>query len=54
MQVGCLAVVTVTAQYQPITPIIGSIVGSIALSSTSKQAVESVCPISAATCVPGQ
>lgn len=53
-QVGCLAVVTVTYSFVPITPIISSIVPSIALSSTSKQPVEFICPISAAKCLPGQ
>ena len=53
IQVGCLAVVTVTTQFQPITPVISSIVGAITLTSTSKQPVEFVCPISAAVCTPG-
>jgi Flp pilus assembly protein TadG len=41
---GCLAVVTVTYKFVPITPVIGSIIGSIPMSSTSKQPVEFVCP----------
>ena len=53
IQVGCIAVVTVSAAYQPLTPIIGSIIGSIDISSTSTQAVEFVCPISGTVCVPG-
>lgn len=52
--VGCLAVVTTQATFQPITPIISSIVGSIPLTSTSTEPIEFVCPISAAACVPGQ
>ncbi len=51
--VGCLAEVTTTYQFQAITPIISSLLGSIAMSSTSKEPVEFVCPISAAACVPG-
>lgn len=54
VQVGCLAIVTVTAQFQPITPIIGNIVGTITISSTSKQPVEFVCPATASICTPGQ
>jgi Flp pilus assembly protein TadG len=54
VQVGCLAEVTVTTQFRPITPIIGNIVGTIAMSSVSKEPVEFVCPVSAATCTPGQ
>jgi hypothetical protein len=53
VEVGCLAVVTVNSVFQPITPIIGNIVGSITLSSTSKEPVEFICPVSAAVCVPG-
>jgi Flp pilus assembly protein TadG len=52
-QVGCLAEVTVNSTFQPITPVIGNIVGSVTLSATSKQPVEFVCPIAAAVCVPG-
>jgi Flp pilus assembly protein TadG len=54
VQVGCLAVVTVTTQFHPITPIIGNIVGTITMSATSKQPIEFVCPVSASVCTPGQ
>jgi len=52
--VGCLAVVTTTYTFHPITPIISNVVGnSIVLASTSKEPVEFVCPILALKCVPG-
>jgi Flp pilus assembly protein TadG len=54
VQVGCLAVVTTSYTFRPITPIISSIVGAIPLSSTSTEPVEFVCPQTASTCVPGQ
>jgi hypothetical protein len=44
LQVGCLATVTVTYQYTPVTPIIGNLIGSITISSTSQVAVENVFP----------
>ena len=53
-QVGCIAVVTVSAPFRPLTPVISSIVGTITLSSTSKQPIEFVCPVSASLCTPGQ
>jgi Flp pilus assembly protein TadG len=51
--VGCIAVVTTSYQFRAITPVISALVGAINLSSTSKEPVEFVCPIAAATCVPG-
>ena len=54
VQVGCLALVTTSYTFRPITPIISSIVGAIPLSSTSTEPVEFVCPEKASTCVPGQ
>jgi len=54
VQVGCLAVMTTTYQFRPITPVISSLVGVIDLASTSKEPVEFVCPVSATACVPGQ
>ena len=41
--IGCLAVVTGHGTFQPLTPIIGQLIGPIALSSTSKVPVERVC-----------
>ena len=41
--IGCLAVVKVTGRFQPLTPVIGQLIGPIALSSTSKVPVERVC-----------
>ncbi len=43
LEVGCQAVVTVTYQYTPLTPVISNIVGSINLTSTSAQSIESLC-----------
>jgi len=43
LSIGCLAVVTVTGHYQPLTPIIGQIIGPVTLSSTSKVPIERVC-----------
>ena len=44
--VGCLAIVRTHVDYSPLTPIIGSLFGSISLSSTSIEPIESVCPSS--------
>lgn len=41
--VNCLQSVTVTYQFQPLTPIIGRVFGPITLSSTSTVPVESLC-----------
>jgi Flp pilus assembly protein TadG len=41
--IGCLAVVKVTGRFQPLTPVIGQLIGPIALTSTSKVPVERVC-----------
>ena len=41
--VGCVADVTVKYTYQPITPIIGTLIGSLTLVSTSREPIESVC-----------
>jgi Flp pilus assembly protein TadG len=41
--IGCLAVVTVTGRYQPLTPVIGQIIGAMTLTSTTKIPVERVC-----------
>jgi Flp pilus assembly protein TadG len=43
LAIGCVAVVTVTGSFVPITPIIGSIIGTITLQSTSSVPVERVC-----------
>jgi Flp pilus assembly protein TadG len=44
LQIGCLAFVTTTATYRPITPVISGLVGAIQLSSTSVGPIEYVCP----------
>ncbi len=43
-QIGCSVVVTVTAPWSPITPVIGNVVGPLTLSSTSIETIEYVCP----------
>jgi Flp pilus assembly protein TadG len=43
LSVGCVVDVTVKYSYTPITPIISNIVGSLTLTSTSREAIESVC-----------
>ena len=43
MAIGCVAVVTLTGSFDPITPVIGSIIGTITLQSTSSVPVERVC-----------
>jgi len=42
--VGCLALVIAHVDYTPMTPIIGNLIGTIPLSSTSIEPIESVCP----------
>ncbi len=44
--IGCLAIVRTHVDFSPITPIIGSIIGSIQMSSTSIEPIEYVCPTS--------
>lgn len=44
LKIGCVASVTVDYQWSAITPIIGSIVGPIALSSTTAMPIERVSP----------
>jgi Flp pilus assembly protein TadG len=43
LSVGCVVDVTVKYSYTPITPIISNIIGSLTLTSTSREAIESVC-----------
>lgn len=42
--VGCLAIVEAHTDYAPLTPVIGSLLGTILMSSTSVEPIESVCP----------
>jgi Flp pilus assembly protein TadG len=44
LNVGCIASVTVTYQFTPITPIAGSIIGTITMQSTSQMPLERVFP----------
>ncbi len=43
LAIGCIAVVGVTGSYQPLTPVIGQLIGSVTLSSTTRMPVERVC-----------
>jgi Flp pilus assembly protein TadG len=47
--IGCLAIVQVQLTYQPMTPIIGSLIGSVPLSSVSVAPIEYVCPYGVVT-----
>ena len=40
---GCVAVITVKYTFDPLTPIIGRVLGPFAVSSTTRQAIESTC-----------
>jgi Flp pilus assembly protein TadG len=42
--IGCMAIVTTSLAYVPMTPVLGSLFGSIPLSSTSIEPIEYVCP----------
>jgi len=42
--IGCLVIVTAHISYVPMTPIIGTLVGTVPLTSTSIQPIEYVCP----------
>jgi Flp pilus assembly protein TadG len=44
LNVGCIASVTVSYTYTPITPVIGGLVGNIAINSTSQMPIERVFP----------
>jgi Flp pilus assembly protein TadG len=44
LNVGCIAMVTVAYTYSPVTPLIGNLVGNIAINSTSQMPIERVFP----------
>ena len=44
LNVGCIASVTVTNQYTPITPVAGSIIGPITMTATSEMPIERLFP----------
>ena len=44
LAVGCIAVVVADTSWQPITPIIGNLVGQLDLQARSELEVELVCP----------
>ncbi len=50
--IGCLAIVQTELTYVPMTPIVGALVGSIPMTSTSIQPIEYVCPADSATTCP--
>lgn len=50
--IGCLAIVGTQLSYTPMTPVIGSIVGSVPLGSTSIQPIEYVCPAAGVSSCP--
>jgi len=50
--IGCVSVVSVKWTYRPIAPIIGNLIGSVPLVSTTRQAVESICPPQRSPSVP--
>ena len=43
---GCIAVVRVKYTFNAITPIIGNLIGSVPMTSTTQQVIESVCAVS--------
>jgi Flp pilus assembly protein TadG len=44
LTVGCIAAVTVTADFVPLTPIAGSIIGPVLMSATSEMPIERLFP----------
>jgi Flp pilus assembly protein TadG len=50
--IGCLAIVTVSVSYAPITPVISALWPSIPLSSTSVGRIDYVCPSGTQTTCP--
>jgi Flp pilus assembly protein TadG len=44
LSTGCIAVVRISADVSPITPIVSSLIGKITLSAIAMQPVEFVCP----------
>jgi len=44
LNVGCIAAVTVHYTYTPMTPVIGDLVGNIAINSTSQMPIERIFP----------
>ena len=44
LQVGCLATVTITSHYVPITPLAGSIIGPVTMTATSEMPIERTFP----------
>jgi Flp pilus assembly protein TadG len=44
INVGCIASVTVTHDFEPVTPIVGAIIGRMTMDSTATSAVERVYP----------
>jgi Flp pilus assembly protein TadG len=47
--VGCLAIVVISTTYHPLTPVIGQLFSSFAMSATSIVSIEYVCPAADST-----
>ena len=43
-QIGCIVEVRVSSEYVPATPVIGNLIGSITVSSTTRMPIEHVAP----------
>jgi hypothetical protein len=46
LDVGCVAVIRLTAPLTPVTPVASALIGTVTLSATSMLPVEFVCPSS--------
>jgi Flp pilus assembly protein TadG len=44
LNIGCIATITVTNQYTPITPVAGTIIGPISMTATSEMPIERLFP----------
>ena len=44
LNVGCIATVTIVTQYVPITPVAGSLIGPVSMTSTSSMPIERLFP----------
>ena len=51
-RIGCTAIVSVQWTWQPLTPLIGDLIGPVAVESTTRQQIESVCPRTGVTVCP--
>jgi hypothetical protein len=44
LRIGCIASVTVTYEFQPVTPLVSVVIGPITMTSTSQMPIERVFP----------